>query len=219
MCINRPHSWKESNTLRAWRSIKEDQLSGISGGAECKEKGWSKGEWKTGSHRSLFHSTYSRIINDKAWKEHGWQYLNHHLVDLVMHQSSKLHTMLNSNWCLLVYDQASAITLASKLAINFWDDKKDSYGELSGSNHFLQHELVKVWTVLIYNMAGRSQKFQGVIIDFHWLLSDRPLVSKCCRRKYQGWASYLKEWMCLTGSLARGSGALWASVKRQREGL
>lgn len=37
------------------------------------------------------------------------------------------------------------------------------------------------------------------------------------QRKYPGWASCLKEWMCPPGSLAKGSGALWASVKRQRE--
>lgn len=38
-------------------------------------------------------------------------------------------------------------------------------------------------------------------------------------RKYPGWVSCLKEWMCPPGSLAKESGALWASVKRQREGF
>lgn len=52
MCINRPHSWKASKMLRAWRGIKEDQFSGIV----------RLGEWKTSSHRSLFHSIYSQKL-------------------------------------------------------------------------------------------------------------------------------------------------------------
>lgn len=85
ICINRPYCCKGSNMLRAWRGVREDQLSAISAGAEWEHEGWSEGDWKTGSHRSLLHSIYSRIINEQAWKERGYWCINNHFVGLLKH--------------------------------------------------------------------------------------------------------------------------------------
>lgn len=112
MCRNRPHSWKDSKMLRAWRGIEEDQFSGRV----------RLGEWKTSAHRSLFHSICSHKLMMRPGRNMaGDVWTNSLLISWSIRTGSY-------TWCWTETGACWSMIMPHKVSlwlVNFWDDRKN----------------------------------------------------------------------------------------------